>query len=92
MREATVRNLCAETLSLSSFMNGNSFGLLRAPNGLPLPYLLPLVKSRGDLRCGFMRREVSPPTVIFSTVIFVFLRAEKTVRMPPCPLSPLAAL
>ena len=29
MREATVLNLCAETLSLSSFTNGNSFGLLR---------------------------------------------------------------
>ena len=31
MREATVRNLCAETLSLPSFTNGNSLGRLRAP-------------------------------------------------------------
>ena len=55
MREATVRNLCAETLSLPSFTNGNSLGLLRAPNGLPFPYLLPSAKRPRDLRWGFMR-------------------------------------
>jgi hypothetical protein len=45
MRAATVRNLFADTLSLPSLTNGNSFGLLRAPNGLPFPYLLPLRKK-----------------------------------------------
>ena len=50
MRAATILNLCAETLSLSSFTNGNSFGLLRDPNALPFPYLLPSVKKPRFLR------------------------------------------
>ena len=54
MREATILNLRAETLSVFSFVNGNSLGRLRAPNGLPFPYLLPSVKKPRDLACGFM--------------------------------------
>jgi hypothetical protein len=50
MREATILNLRAETLSVFSFVNGNSFGLLRAPNGLPFPYRLPSVKKPRFLR------------------------------------------
>ena len=82
MREATILNLCAETLSLSSFVNGNSLGRLRAPNGLPFPYLLPSVKRPRDLALWFHGgEETSPPQLDSSTVILVFWRC-KTVRMP----------
>ena len=50
MRAATTLNLCAETLSFPSFTKGNSFGLLRDPNGLPFPYRLPSVKKPRFLR------------------------------------------